>query len=544
MAKKLSVLLLAVCLLFSFAACGNNTVKVKDDTLSSVSSNGGFLVETDKYVYFINGVESYSTTYKAGKVTKGALMRTEKSNLAKLGSDDVSYDTIVSRLVVSDDMNAGVYLYGEYFYYAVPSDENNKKGEVKNDQLMFLRTKADGSSTSASITKKDYPHDAQFRYVQKGDNVYLVVYSDGLYVYDAVNGKLLTSYEDETSSIQEILFDEENKGDVFYTVKPVNEYVYDEESENKTTESFNFVYKLVLGETSVSADFELVLDGTGKKTQGMGTEDCAFLTGATFDLIRYTDGKLYFSLVSLDDTLSNLTQYRVVDATDLKKENAKKITSIGRLMNEGDSNASKVFVDGALFLNENQILYVGTDGLMVYDYSKKNDANTDLGASFVYDSENVKSATLDFIVKEGEHEFLYYHNEHVYYKVDLTDVLGGNVKAEEFRINKVDVNTDWYAPEVVAVEKNGETHYMFVAAYNDTDYLSYVNVIDMTEEKAAYEEYIKDLTSDEDKAKFYTEDLPDTAAEKFEAMENSMLGILSSDDKETVDAEKESTQTK
>lgn len=542
MAKKISVLLLAICLLFSFAACGSKTVKVKDDSLASVASNGGFLVETGKYVYFINGVESYSTTYKEGKVTKGALMRTEKANLAKLGDESVTYDTIVSRLVVSDDKNAGVYLYGEYFYYAVPSDENNKKGEVKNDQLKFLRTKADGSSTSSSITKKDFSHDAQYRFVQKGSNVYLIVYSTGLYVYDAVNCKLLNSYEDKTSSIQEILFDEENNGDVFYRIKPVNGSVYGEDSENKTTENFNFVYKLVLGESSATADFELVLDGTGKKTPGMGSDDCAFLTGATFDLIRYTGGKLYFSLTSLDSSLSSLTEYRAVAAADLKESNAKKITSLGTLMNEGDYNASKVFADGTMILSENSILFVGDDGLMVYDYSKKTDKNTDLGASFVYDSENIKSATLDFIKKEGEHDFLYYHKEKVYYKVDLTDVLSGNVKAEEFRINKVDVNTDWYKPEVVAVEVSGATHYMFIAAYNDTDYLSYVNVIDMTEEKAAYEEYIKDLTSDEDKAKFYTEDLPDTAAKKYKAMKSSMLGKLSSDDQKTVDGESAKTK--
>ena len=535
MAKKISVLLLAICLLFAFAACGSKTVAVKDDSLASVASNGGFLVETDKYVYFINGVESYSTTYKEGKVTKGALMRTEKSNLAKLGDDSVTYDTIVSRLVVSDDMNAGVYLYGDYFYYAVPSDENNKKGEVKNDQLKFLRTKADGSSTSSSITKKDFSHDAQYRYVQKGSNVYLIVYSTGLYIYDAVNGKLLNSYEDETSSIQEILFDEENNGDIFYSIKPVNETVYGEDAENKSTESFYFVYKLVLGESTASADFELVLDGTGKKTPGMGTEDCAFLTGATFDLIRFTGGKLYFSLTALDSSLSDLTEYRAVATEDLKEENAKKINTIGTLLNEGDYNASTVFADGTLIIDENNILYVGDDGLMLYDYSKKNDKNTDLGASFVYDSENIKEATLDFINKEGEHDFLYYHNDNVYYKVDLTDVLGGNVTAEEFRINKVDVDTEWYTPEVVAVDVDGTTHYMFIAAYNDTDYLSYVNVIDMTEEKAAYEEYIKDLTSDDEKAKFYTEDLPDTTAEKYEAMKTSMLGKLSDGDQSTVD---------
>ena len=166
-----------------FTACSGNTLANGD---KGTDMKGGFVASTNGYVYFINGVESYTTTYKTGKVTKGALMRVKKD---KLTAGDAAYETVVSKLIVSDDKTAGFYINGEYVYYAVPSTENNKKGETKNDQLLFFRTKLDASETSAKIADKDFSHDAKFRFIASGDSVYLAVYSTNLYVYDAISGK-------------------------------------------------------------------------------------------------------------------------------------------------------------------------------------------------------------------------------------------------------------------------------------------------------------------------------------------------------------------
>ena len=49
--------------------------------LGEVVSNGGFVVEKGNYVYFINGVEAYSSDNTYGTPVKGALMRIAKSDL-------------------------------------------------------------------------------------------------------------------------------------------------------------------------------------------------------------------------------------------------------------------------------------------------------------------------------------------------------------------------------------------------------------------------------------------------------------------------------
>ena len=111
---------------------GCNEGNYKGDKLDYVSSetdgvsNGGFVVEKDNYVYFINGAEDYTASNKYGEVTKGALMRIAKSDL-----DDSKYqnaEVVVPMLFVAQNFNSGIYIYGDYVYYATPTTDKNLSG--------------------------------------------------------------------------------------------------------------------------------------------------------------------------------------------------------------------------------------------------------------------------------------------------------------------------------------------------------------------------------------------------------------------------------
>ena len=75
-----------------FTACSGNTLATGD---KGTDMKGGFVASTNDYVYFINGVESYTTTYKTGKVTKGALMRVKKDKLAAEDAASLSFFTLI-----------------------------------------------------------------------------------------------------------------------------------------------------------------------------------------------------------------------------------------------------------------------------------------------------------------------------------------------------------------------------------------------------------------------------------------------------------------
>ena len=549
MLKKLSAVFLAALLTLSLAACkkdANPTVASKDPTVSQVSSNGGFLVETGDYVYFLNG-KTDAGKYETGKVTKGALVRVKKTDIAK--GTGAKCDTIISKLLVADDTAAGVYLFDEYFYYAAPSTEKNSKGEVKTDKLLFFRTKADGSDTSKSICGKDFGSSVEYRYVSAGKNVYLIVKdSSDLYVYDAIGRKQLFKYSDSVSSIQKILFSSD-VGDpaLFYTIKPVNKTIYpDDNDSNRATENYYEVYSVNFGESKVEAKAERILDGIGKMTSGNTEKKGVYMTGATFDLIKYTQDTLYYSVTSLDSTTSNMKSYKYMERSKFGEDNAVKYNdeAVTVLMNyEGDAVASSVFSDSALYLGSSEILYIDSSRLMLYDYTKKGEGDPYYhGAQTILDNEKISGATLDFVVKEGNDDYLYFHNGNVYYKVNYTLLKDGTHMDEEvFRINSFDVDNSWYKPEVVAFKVENETHYAFIAAYSDSSFLSYVYAVDTTKKAAEYAEHcetvdkdesITDKDKDSEKAKFY--DAPEKDSEKYKIIYGSLLGKMTSGNAKTV----------
>ena len=558
MNRKFMGIIASAALALSLAACGGSSgaKPVSMDSSGNVGSNGGSVVTTADYVYFINGVES-STSYKTGSVVKGALMRVGKSALAALDGDEVKYETVVSKNFVSDDKNAGFYIYGDYVYYAVPSEEKDKSGAVKSGTLNFFKTKLDGRQTSSNLVSAasdksgkavEFSSSAQFRFMNAGNKVYLVVYSTNVYVFDTDSGKQVYSSENLTDSLDAVIFgtgaDEGEAPAVFFSYKPVNESLYDKDGGDAQKVSYNEVYRISLG-SEVKA--EKVLDGIGRTEHGNDGENAAGsgLTGATVGLIGYYNGALCFSYTSLDDS-SNVVYMSIPNDKLTSDSSAKWMDADANsgekyVLTYKDDNSEKVFAATSVYYADDCILYSGDNGLMKYDYTKKNDSTTTYyGLSVLYSDDTVKNATLDFVNKEGTSDYLYYHNSSNYYKYDLTKALAGE-DVKPFRINAGAVNTSWYKPEVV--EADGK--YYFVCVYDSTDYYSYNYVINMTEKEAEYTALLKekdDAENDEKKAEaekkiedFYT--VPTlTQSEATAYYKKSLLGVMSSSDKTQFDA--------
>lgn len=466
-----------------FTACSGKPLANGDN---GVDMKGGFVAETNGYVYFINGIESYSTTYKTGKVTKGALMRVAKSKFAS--ATEADYETVVSKLIVSDDKTAGFYINGDYVYYAVPSDENNKKGETKNDQLLFFRTKLDASETSSKIADKDFAHGATFRFIASGSSVYLAVYSTDLYVYDAVAGKEVMNTEDvaydaknpsaaRRGSVKEVIFDEDNAAScIYYTYTPVDTDQW-QDRDDATEESYYDLYRVDLADGKATDN--RILTGVGKVKDDKSEE----LIGLTYDLLRHKDGKLYYSQTSLNTSVGSVKYFALEDG---KTE--------GKLLTYATTKTTAAFADTVLFYNEGGnlvTLYVDSSlGLVKFDYTKSHDGNSDsdYGVYSVSDEEALKTATLKFVNNEGGNDYLYYTDSNSnYYKVNLTALLKGE-ETEALRINTLSLSTSWYNPEVVEIDGK----FYFICVYSDSDYKSYVYAIDMN----AIEEGVKAVKAD------------------------------------------------
>ncbi len=504
-----------------FTACSGKPLANGDN---GVDMKGGFVAETNGYVYFINGVESYSTTYKTGKVTKGALMRVAKSKFAT--ATEADYETVVSKLIVSDDKTAGFYISGDYVYYAVPSTENNKKGETKSDQLLFFRTKLDASETSNKIADKDFSHSATFRFIASGSSVYLAVYSTDLYVYDAVKGEQVMSTEDvaydaknpsasRKGTVKEVMFDENNAAPcIYYTYTPVDLSIW-QDRDDATEESYYDLYRVDLA--NGNATDTRVMSGVGK----VKDETSGELIGLTYDLLRHKDGKLYYSQTTLNTNIGSTIYYALEDGK-----------SDGERLTYATTKTTAAFADTVLFYNEGGnlvTLYVDSSlGLVKFDYTKAGESKpeSDYGVYSVSDEEALKTATLKFINKEGSDDYLYYTDSNSnYYKVNLTALLKGE-ETEALRINTLSLNTSWYTPEVVEI---GGKFYFF-CVYSDSDYKSYVYAIDMNEVADGVKATKEEKGDDFEETDYYSYD---KSKEDDAVKLGQMLGFYSEDDEPT-----------
>ena len=131
MLKKLMTIFtagaLAVSGAASLAACAGSFKTPSGIPSGAVTSNGGFVVEKGEYVYFINGVETYTSDNTYGQPVKGSLMRITKSDLS---AGKNTAEIVIPSLMVAADYSSGIYVYGDRVYYATPNNVKSTSGEI------------------------------------------------------------------------------------------------------------------------------------------------------------------------------------------------------------------------------------------------------------------------------------------------------------------------------------------------------------------------------------------------------------------------------
>ena len=107
MKKLFKLVVLALCCAAMFMAVGCGGSEFKRTTLTdwgALKSDGGFVAETENYVYFINGQADYTADNSFGAPVKGSLMAIKKSDLTsgELGKVEI----VVPKLFAATDYNA------------------------------------------------------------------------------------------------------------------------------------------------------------------------------------------------------------------------------------------------------------------------------------------------------------------------------------------------------------------------------------------------------------------------------------------------------
>lgn len=331
-------------------ACGQYTQPAveKDNTADKVTSNGGFLVETGDYVYFINGITENTAENTFGEVLKGSIQRISKSDLA--AGNYGNTQTIVPLVVYSGSYNGGIYIYGDNIYYTTPTIERNADGEVLNSNLDFKCTSLDGSVTMNNYFWQSTSNTVDYRYTQVGDTVYILyAASEDLYgtgtsvtnihsVNTATGANTLLAYD-----VDSYVFDTTDATSpyAYYTMN-VTRYLGTSSAQEIT--AYNQLYRVRADVTESPRQYDFsyvedynaeenplyvnlgdfVYDGVGlmdvqdeKLTQfnyAYGKDKQYQLGNAsyTYDITSYDDGELLFT--RRDSVNSNSNTYVLTDA--------------------------------------------------------------------------------------------------------------------------------------------------------------------------------------------------------------------------------------
>lgn len=465
--KFLAIPALILCAILAFAACSAKIDPIADDaSASNVSSNGGFLVETGDYVYFINGNEIYSEDNTSGKVEKGALVRVKKSELKK--GAEATKELVVSKLVSTGDHSAGIAIIGGRIYYATPNSDKSKTGSVYSDQIKFASAKLDGTDVKefATADGKD-GNDAAYRFAEADGKAYVLfvtledVEEDGVIneksYLNVVAADGSVKIKEEYSSY---VFDKDFGGQYVYYTKTVHNDTLNAD------ESFNEVYRLKIGATSA----EKILYGAGSN------RDAAYVgkgvQGVTFDLIAANGGNVYFSVTNVDTSVSTDVYYAFLG--EQLDADAEKNFANATVLAHGEVEG--VFTEDSIFLSPNKILYIDTtNGLCVYNYENKDEYMSNYGITVEFPE---MAGAEGAYVKDG---YIYYHVGSTYYRLACSaegdHLIAADAEAQ--KLSTVYFSTDWYAPEVV---DDGTDEYL-IGTLTDTNYFDYVFAVKIEDEE-------------------------------------------------------------
>lgn len=484
------------------------------DVSTTVSSNGGFLVETgddsNGYVYFINGKVNNKAYNNFGSVLKGSVQRIKKTDLNAGNYADTQ--TVVPSAVYanSDNLNAGIYIYGGYIYYATPSTKMNSEGEVLNNIIEFKRTKLDGTDTSDALWSSS-DSAVNYRFVEVDGTVYILyALSENLYGTSATN---IHSVNCSTGKNTILAYNVDDYK--FDSVDATNPYVYYTMCVSQylggTEYDYNQVYMVRADAKSSPREYDLsdaedsklkyinygmhVFDGigalrynSGDVTQfnyayGSDTQYTVTNADITYSLKWYKDGVLYYTSQTSDNNVTfHSLEIGAVDSNNDGKVDAgwNAMTSSGTLLVSSNVTTEYEYVT----LGDELYAINATSG----GVTKSKVENGKIGDA-IYVTEDSASTILEIRKEADGHTYLYYSvtggngytinrvaidgTEDDYIKLPVPSVsddgeLVYDKTYEKVKILDLDACSDWYKPEFVgeklffASETNGMSNYNYI----------------------------------------------------------------------------------
>ena len=185
------ILLLFVSFSFVFTGCGKDDDNDYEAPSADarVYGNGGLAVRKGEYLYFVNGYRTYTDVTKeektlsnADNVVRGAIYRTKLSATGDLTVDENgkivadSVERVIDKIACFE--NGGLYIVGNYIYYATPNTQDDRSGNLLNKYVDYCRASlSNPSDREVLYTSDGEVTDGEWHVYGDNGNIYLVVKS-------------------------------------------------------------------------------------------------------------------------------------------------------------------------------------------------------------------------------------------------------------------------------------------------------------------------------------------------------------------------------
>ena len=561
--KRISIAAAAAVIAVSsafFAGCDYEFTPLEGDVTGEVSSQGGFVVEIGEYVYFINGVESYSSDNTYGTPVKGSLMRIKTADI-KAGNNTA--ETVIPSLMVAGDYTSGIYIYNGRVYYATPNTVGNTQGEVDNTVLSFRSANLNGSDVQEHLRVAD--NATVYRYTAVDDVVYIVYETDGT----------LTSYNTETGTgttlaenvVEYVLNSTDRTNPYIYYTMTVTDRA--DSSSPLEYDNYNQIYRVRADATEAPYTYtwdqeyldenndgeapylnlgELVLDGIGKNddvtqfNHDVEAENANCISyGYTYTLQAYNNGGIYFvrssqlkpgssvgssgELYFLDETKLGSDDWNTVSGNSVYTgtEGSGELEVVASAADTSNASSSAIFYTDDDDTDNIRHHYLYVSGSEIHRVDVINDGNGtkaqigEGGARSLRIASDASEATLMFIdsTSDDTYSYLYYTKssdngltvERAVYNGDvenyrtLSAAGENNEPYKPVRVLDIEHASGWYNYEVV----DGVVFYANAHTFGETAY-TYVWTVDLTdadgallnnEELETVNEYYDKITGDD-----------------------------------------------
>lgn len=425
----------------------------------NAQSLGGFVAETENYIYYLNGMAVSTKDNTFGVPVKGALMAAKKSNLSET-------EVVVPKLFAASDYSAGVYIYGDYVYYGSPSTDKTPDGTVANSEMMFMKSKLDGTENKVLFSVDTLS--MQYRIVENEGNVYVIYYdtdSASIISRNVDTGKVITvAKTDEkingTESLNEFMFMKNAVTGQAVVVYTNTVYRYEEYNEefvenvgSRTVENYNKLYAYSVGDTAGTCIYD------GKDT------------GLTYDLLLVDENCVYYSAT---DQSANVDNYAVSIADFVGKAVGTEIsstyvasTNLIVSLDEVytfDSEAGKLYKDTLRKYKEGTNEEPKEKTCVAVSSTISSLITVKDGFVYYYNTNNQICKTYVNENRENQAQYIF-DGETVNYNIE---------DAMEIRVSDDTAVTTWYQPEFVTI--NG-VEYLFYCD-NSSAGLNYIKYVE------------------------------------------------------------------